>query len=463
MMSKDLCFLSITEAARLLADRDVSPVELTEAVLGRIKSSKAFRSAFIDVMADGALADAKRAEREIAGGDRTGPLHGIPVALKDIFDVAGLPTTAGSKLWEPPAARANSEVATRFLLAGCVLIGKTNLHEFAYGGTNINPHYGTPTNPWDSARVPGGSSGGSASAVALGMAFAAMGSDTGGSIRGPASYCGVTGLKPSFGLISRRGVVPVSMTLDHVGPMARSALDCAMVLDAIAGYDPADPYSANVPAGGYTRAIDAGVAGLRIGVPTNPLFRGLEPDVERAVRSAVQILEDLGARIIDLEAPWMDNTGGTITRTEFAWYHRKRLADPGLRKRFDQGTLTRQWRGPEPSAGDYFADLQRKAELTRRASSLMQEVDLIANPSTPRTAPTLAEAETPDFLKGHSFIGTIFNYASQPSISIPCGFAADGQPVGLMLSGARWNDALVLRAAHAFQQATDWHTRRPPM
>ncbi len=232
MMSKDLCFLSITEAARLLADRDVSPVELTEAVLGRIKSSKAFRSAFIDVMADGALADAKRAEREIAGGDRTGPLHGIPVALKDIFDVAGLPTTAGSKLWEPPAARANSEVATRFLLAGCVLIGKTNLHEFAYGGTNINPHYGTPTNPWDSARVPGGSSGGSASAVALGMAFAAMGSDTGGSIRGPASYCGVTGLKPSFGLISRRGVVPVSMTLDHVGPMARSALDCAMASQA---------------------------------------------------------------------------------------------------------------------------------------------------------------------------------------------------------------------------------------
>ena len=344
-----------------------------------------------------------------------------------------------------------------------MLAGKTNLHEFAYGGTNLNPHFGTPPNPWNRDRIPGGSSGGSAVAVALalGMAFCATGSDTGGSIRGPAAYCGVTGLKPTFGLISRRGVTPVSMNLDHVGPIARSALDCALAVRVMAGHDPRDPYSAPVPAEDYAAGIDVGIRGLRIGVPTNHFFDGLEPEVKALVRSALDVLDDLGADLMDIEIPWVASRPSCITRVEFSAFHRERIEDRDLFAEMCKGTLTRMWDSERPTAAQYYDDLQRKAELVRLGADLMGRVDLIATPGVPRTAPTIAEAGTESFLRSHRYPGGEFNQSGQPTLSVPCGFAVDGLPVGLMLTGGRWKERLLLRAGHAYQMATDWHVRRP--
>ena len=463
MKSTELTYLPISGLSQLIASGDVSPVEVTRAALDRIDALRGFDNTFTEVFEESACEEARAAESEIAGGVYRGALHGIPVALKDLCDVEGTVTTAGSKVLGDRPADSDCELARRFRAAGAVIIGKTNLHEFAYGGTGVNPHFGTPPNPWGMDRIPGGSSSGSAVAVATGMAPAAIGSDTGGSIRLPAAHCGITGLKPTFGRVSRRGVFPLSMTLDHVGPMTRSALDCALVLEAIAGYDPADPYSVDRKVERFSAGIDIGISGRRIGVPSNYFFEGLEPEAHESVTRALDVLSDLGAVLVDIEIPWAEEAFEiNISAVEAAWVHRDRLADPEVRTRIGGDTVSRMEVASDYSAGEFHSFLNRRYEIAALAAAMMEEVDLIANPSAPRVAGRIDEVQTLTYRSNLRFTG-VFNQTWQPSLSIPCGFGAEGLPLGLMLTGAVWNERLVLRAGHAFQQATDWHTARPPV
>ncbi|MDP6183298.1 MAG: amidase, partial [Gammaproteobacteria bacterium] len=320
----------------------MSPVEVTRASLDRIEALDGFSSTFLEVLGGSAATQAQIAESEIKRGLYRGALHGIPVALKDLCDVEGTVTTAGSKVLGERPSDTDCELARRLRAAGAIIIGKTNLHEFAYGGTGVNPHFGTPPNPWGLDRIPGGSSSGSAVSVATGMAPAAIGSDTGGSIRLPASHCGITGLKPTFGRVSRRGVFPLSMTLDNVGPMTRSALDCALVLEAIAGYDPGDPYSVDRQVEKFSAGIDIGIRGRRIGVPSNFFFEELEVGVEESVKQALDVLRDLGAVLVDVEIPWaLDAFQNNIVGIEAAWVHRERLADSEVSARIGKDTVSR--------------------------------------------------------------------------------------------------------------------------
>ncbi len=463
MNSTELTYLPVSELSRLIASRGVSPVEVTRAALDRIDALQGFDRTFLEVFGESASEQARAAESEIAGGRCRGALHGIPVALKDLCDVAGTVTTAGSKALADRPADSDCELAARLRAAGAVIIGKTNLHEFAYGGTGVNPHFGTPPNPWGIERIPGGSSSGSAVSVATGMASAAIGSDTGGSIRLPAAHCGITGLKPTFGRVSRRGVFPLSMTLDHVGPMTRSALDCALVLEAIAGYDPADPYSVDRKVERFSAGIDIGISGRRIGVPSNYFFEGLEPEAHESVTRALDVLSDLGAVLVDIEIPWAEEAFEiNIAAVEAAWVHRDRLADPEVRATIGGDTVSRLGLASEYTAGEFHSLLNRRYEIAAMAASMMEDLDLIATPSTPGVAGRIDEVHTLTYRPNLRFTG-VFNQTWQPSMSIPCGFGAEGLPVGLMLTGATWNERLVLRAGHAFQQATDWHTARPPV
>ena len=463
MKSTELHYLPISGLSRLIASGQISPVEVTRAALDRIDALREFDNAFTEVFEESALEAARTAESEIADGHYRGALHGIPVALKDLCDVEGTVTAAGAKALGYRPAESDGELAVRLRAAGAVIIGKTHLHEFAYGGTGVNPHFGTPPNPWGTDRIPGGSSSGSAVAVATGMAPAAIGSDTGGSIRLPSAHCGITGLKPTFGRVSRRGVFPLSMTLDHVGPMTRSALDCALMLEAIAGYDPGDPYSVDRPSERFSAGIDIGISGRRIGVPSNYFFEGLQPEAHASVTRALGVLSDLGAVLVDIEIPWAEEAFEiNIAGVEAAWVHRHRLADPEVRARIGGDTVSRLELGNQYSAGEYHGLLNRRQEIAALAASVMEEVDLIATPSTPGVAGRIEGVQTLAYRPNLKFTG-VFNQTWQPSLSIPCGFGAEGLPLGLMLTGALWNERLVLRAGHAFQQGTDWHTARPPV
>ena len=463
MKSTELNYLPISGLSRLIASGQISPVEVTRAALDRIDALKEFDNAFTEVFEESALEAARTAESEIADGRYRGALHGVPVALKDLCDVEGTVTTAGAKALGDRPAEGDCELAARLRAAGAVIIGKTNLHEFAYGGTGVNPHFGTPPNPWGMDRIPGGSSSGSAVAVATGMAPAAIGSDTGGSIRLPAAHCGITGLKPTFGRVSRRGVFPLSMTLDNVGPMTRSALDCALMLEAIAGYDPGDPYSVDRRSERFSAGIEVGISGRRIGVPSNYFFEGLQPEAHASVTRALDVLSDLGAVLVDIEIPWAEEAFEiNIAGVEAAWVHRDRLADSEVRARIGGDTVSRLEIGNQFSAGEFHGFLNRRYEIAALAASIMEEVDLIATPSAPGVAGHIEGVQTLAYRPNLKFTG-VFNQTWQPSLSIPCGLGAEGLPLGLMLTGAQWNERLVLRAGHAFQQATNWHTARPPV
>ncbi len=442
MTDRDLCFLDISAMAAAIKSGELSPLDLTESHLRNIDTAGPYAIAYLEVYAEEARARARAAADEIARGEYLGPLHGVPVALKDLCDVEGRRTTAGAIVLDDALKTEDSEVARRLRAAGAILLGKTNLHEFAMGGTSVNPHYGTPPNPWDPERVPGGSSGGSGVAVARGMAAGALGSDTGGSIRVPSSHCGVTGIKPTFGLVSRRGVWPLSMSLDHVGPMARGALDCALLLNSLAGYDPGAPYSVDRHPEDFTDGVRAGIRGRHVGVPTNFFFDDLEPDVERLVRAAIQDLRGLGARIVEIEIPWADDPLGDESRyvpVEAAWVHRQRLEDPELAARIGKDVLTRLRHGVGVDAGIYHRWLNRRAEIARLGDALFETVDLIATPTTHRTAAIITDTETLTYRRILSFT-SVFDFTHQPSISVPCGFDSAGLPVGLMLTGRRWND-----------------------
>ena len=467
----ELPFLTVAELGRLIQAKQVSPVEATEAYLERIDRIDGRVNSYITVCHEEARQAALAAEQEIVGGRYRGPLHGIPVAVKDQFDTAGIRTTYGSALEWDHVPDQDAVVVTKLKESGAVLLGKLNLSEFALGESFHHPG-GQPRNPWDLARNPGISSSGSAAATAAFLCASALAEDTGGSTRIPAAWSGLTGLRPTWGLVSRRGVAGVSWSMDTVGPISRSAEDCALTFQAIAGNDPQDPYSWSGPVPDYTREIQGGIDGLRIGVLREKVAEGgLAPDVRQAIESAVAQLGELGATSREISIPIVENAGAVskcITDMDGAMVHYERLKtriteyDHNTRVRLLTAILTP-------------AQALNKAQKVRtliRESVLeaLDEVDIIVLPTSPTGAPLLpteagikSQEDARSRISGvRNFTGA-FNVANLPALSIPCGFTEDNLPLSLQLVGRPMADGLLMRVAHSYQQVTDWHQRRPPL
>lgn len=464
LMAADLHWLSIAEAARLIQKRELSPVDLVDACLERVEALDGRFNAFITVLADEARAAARKAADEIANGLYRGPLHGIPVALKDIFAVAGAPMTAGSLIYRDVVSDEDSEVTRRLREAGAIVLGTLNLHEIALGATGINPHTGPALNPWNTGHITGGSSSGAGAAVAAGLCFAGMGTDTGGSIRIPAALCGVAGIKPTFGRVSRRGLLPLSWSLDHAGPLTRTVEDAAIVLQAIAGHDAGDPASSRVDVPDYSAPLADGLRGLRIGVPDRYFGEGIDADVEVAFREAVGQLEGLGAELKEFSPPHTDEMPGAIAAImlpEAFTFHqsamRERPEDIGedVRYRLELGAAY--------PAAEYIQALRFREMLVEAwREDVFGEIDLVATATAMVAARAIDQSDLSTTLSLIRHTNP-FNLLGTPAISVPCGFTGDGLPVGLQLAGRWYYEATVLRAAHAYESATDWHTRRPPL
>ncbi len=461
---QDLCWLTIAEAARRLAAGKLSSVELTRDCLQRIEALDPLLNSFITVTRDSAIREAEQADSETAHDSYRGPLHGIPIALKDIIDTAGVRTTAASAVFQDRIPEQDAEVVRRLRQAGAVIVGKTNLHEFAYGGSGYISHFGPARNPWDLGRVTGGSSSGSAAAVAAGLCLAAIGTDTAGSIRLPASCCGVVGLKPTYGLVSARGVIPLSWSYDHVGPIARSVEDCALVLQAIAGYDPQDPTSRELPIGDYLASLRGPVDSLRLGIAHPAFYSDLHPEVAGPLNEALGTLRGMVAEVqeVTLEI----DQDRTVFLAESYAYHAPRLQrDAGL---YHPETLRRIRAGENVSPADHARARERLQHMRRSAASLFRDVDALVTPTTPTVPPSFAELEArPDQLRPAELVmlrnTRPFNILGLPAISVPCGFTSAGLPIGLQIAAAPGREDLVLALAHACEQAAGWRLRRPPI
>ena len=466
----DLTRLTIAEAAPLIASRELSPVDLVRAHLERVADTDGRLNSFVTLLGDGAMAAARRAEAEIAAGEYRGPLHGIPIALKDLYYTKGVRTGMGSKIMRDFTPDYDAAVTERFAAAGAMMLGKLQMHEFALGVTSENPHDGDARNPWDTARATGGSSGGSGSAVATGQCMAALGSDTGGSIRIPSSLCGIVGLKPTFGRVSRVGVFPLAHSLDTVGPMVRSAADAAIVMNAIAGHDPRDPSSANHPDEDFTARLNEPISGVRVGVPQEYFYDVIDGEVSAAVQRAARTLADLGANVEECSVPALEDSitiSSAILLTEAAEVHmnnlRQRPDDIGedVRSRLEDGALT--------PATAYIKAQRMRTAFNRRLADTMRRYDILLAPATPIAAPL--RGDVPVELNGHSQsklallprLTRPFNICGYPTVSLPCGFTSGGLPIGMQLAARPFEDALALQVAHAYEGATDWHSRRPPI
>jgi aspartyl-tRNA(Asn)/glutamyl-tRNA(Gln) amidotransferase subunit A len=467
MAVPELCGLSLAKASKLLAAGDISALELTEAYLARIEAVDPRINAYITVTGERALDDARRADEEMQAGARRGALHGIPIGLKDLYETGGILTTGGGKFHAGHVPAGDCTAARKLREAGTVLLGKLNTHEYAYGVTTNNPHYGPTHNPWNLDHIPGGSSGGSGAAIAAGLATATLGTDTGGSIRMPASVCGVVGLKPTYGRVSKAGVIPLSYLLDHAGPITRTVEDAAIVLGAIAGYDPQDATTVRVPVGDYLAGLRDGVSGLRIGIPRDWFFDHLQDGVATAVEAAVGTLSSLGAELVDVDIPGVaEGTGAIlgIVLAEAQEIHSRALAERPQDFGADVGAIL----GSEaPDTEGIMAALRARDALTVAMRETLESVDLLLTPATPIVAAPIGQemvtyggVEEPILAAMIRCTGP-FNATGLPAISLPCGFDAGGLPVGLQLAGRPFDEALVLRAAHAYEQATDWHQRTP--
>jgi aspartyl-tRNA(Asn)/glutamyl-tRNA(Gln) amidotransferase subunit A len=453
---------TIVQLAPRLRRKDVSPVELTRACLDRIEKLNPVLNAFITVTAESALAEARAAEIEISRGEWRGPLHGIPIALKDLIDTAGTRTTAASGLYQNRVPAEDAEVVCRLRRAGAVILGKNNLHEFAYGGSSLVSFFGDVHNPWNVEHVAGGSSGGSAAAVAAEFCYAAIGTDTAGSIREPAALCGCVGIKPTYGRVSARGVIPLSWSLDHVGPLAATVGDAAAVLQVIAGYDPLDVGSADVPVSDYVSGLGEATKALRVGVPRAYFFDDLDDEVRAGVEQALVVIRTLVAEIHDVRIEVIADR--TVQAAESFAYHADHVArTPEL---YQPETLRRIRSGENISAEQY---IQRRRELDwerRRARDFFGDVDLLVTPATPIPAPAIGDLKKdPEALRPAELKllrnTRPFNVWGLPAVSLPCGFTKSGLPIGLQIAGPPWREDLVLRLAHAYESATAWHDRRP--
>ena len=461
-MQTSLTRLTLAEAAEQVKHRRISPVELTKACLSLIERYNPVLNAFITVNSASALSEAAEAEREIQSGHWRGPLHGIPVGLKDIIDQKDVSTTAGSAVLKDTIAVADAEVTRRLRQAGAVLIGKLNLHEFAYGGSGIISHFGPVRNPWDTARITGGSSSGSAAAVAVGMCFAALGTDTAGSIRLPAAYCGIVGLKPSFGLVSRRGVFPLALSYDHVGPMARTVEDAAIVLDAIAGYDPADPGSRQFSQSSYQEAIRRSTAALRVAIATEYFHEGIEPEIESELRTAVAQITAHTLSVRDVKVPVDEDR--TVHIYEAYQYHEQFLAE--YRDQYDPQTLKRILQGQDVTEEQYRAARCTLDALRRRSAEIFRDVDVLITPTVPVSPAPIVDLQAglPELRKRELIMlrnTRPFNVLGLPTITVPCGFTGEGLPIGMQISAGEGAERKVLAIAHQFEQRTEWHHRIP--
>jgi aspartyl-tRNA(Asn)/glutamyl-tRNA(Gln) amidotransferase subunit A len=446
---------TITELVPRLRRKEVSPVELTSACLQRIEKLNSVLNAFITVTADSAMAEARKAESEIARGEWRGPLHGIPVALKDLIDTAGVRTTAGSKVFENRVPEQDAEVVRRLRQAGAVILGKNNLHEFAYGGSSLVSYFGDTRNPWNAEHIAGGSSGGSAAAVGAGLCFAAIGTDTAGSIREPGALCGCVGLKPTYGRVSTRGVIPLSWSLDHVGPIAASVGDTSIVLQAIAGYDARDVGSTNVPVSDYVSARNVGAKNLRVGIPRAYFYDDLDDEVRAAVEQAIDTIRTLVGEVRDvkLDVP----TDRVVALEESYAYHAENVARaPEL---YQPETLRRIRSGEKISAAEYILRRREQDEQRRRADQIFAEVDLLVTPTTPIAAPKIADLKKdPAAMRPAELIllrnTRPFNVWGFPAISLPCGVTKAGLPIGLQIAGPKWREDWVLGLANAYERMT---------
>jgi aspartyl-tRNA(Asn)/glutamyl-tRNA(Gln) amidotransferase subunit A len=455
---------SIVELGELLRRRSISPVELTSDCLARIEKLNSTLNAFITVTADAALTQARRAEKEIQHGQCRGRLHGIPLALKDLIDTAEIRTTGGSALFKDRLPAHDAEVVRRLKDAGAVLLGKQNLHEFAYGGSSVVSYYGAVHNAWNPAHIPGGSSGGSATAVAAALCCGAVGTDTGGSIREPAALCGVVGLKPTLGRVSTRGVIPLSPSLDHVGPIAWTVADVAVMLQAIAGHDRKDPNSADLPVVDYVAGLRERPELMRIGVPRKFFYEEIDPEVASAVEQALSVLKTHAASIQELALAVP--TDRTLLAAEAYAYHAEFITrSPAL---YQPETLRRIRSGADVSATDIVERRRELPQVRREIGRVFESVDVLVTPTTPIPAPSIAElTQNPDLLRPQEILllrnTRPVNIWGLPAISVPCGFTQAGLPIGLQIIGPHWGERNVLRLAHAYEQATAWHKRQPKM
>lgn len=448
--------LSIVEAAELLRQKKISPVDLATACLDCIERLNPLLNAFITVTRESAMAEARVAEDEISRGQWRGPLHGIPIGLKDLIDTAGVRTTCGSALFADRVPTEDAFVVQCLKRAGAVLLGKQNLQEFAYGGTSVSSHYGPVHNPWNPKHIAGGSSGGSAAAVAAGMCFAAIGSDTGGSIREPAAFCGIVGLKPTYGRVSTRGVFPLSWSLDHVGPICRSVRDAALMLEAIAGYDALDATCVDWPTEPYAK--DLGVKrDFRIGVVRQPFFADLDAEIELAINEAIEVIRRMSSRVIEVDLPSIPTA---VQAPEVYAVHKNYYANspelyrPWMRERLAQAASA--------DTAAYVTDRFALERVRRTVNDVFAKVDLLITPTTPvppitiEAASNMSPAPASEIWLRNT---RPFNAYGLPTISIPGGFTSAGLPIGLQIAGPRFGEGRVLAFAHAFEQSTDWHKR----
>jgi aspartyl-tRNA(Asn)/glutamyl-tRNA(Gln) amidotransferase subunit A len=458
----DVALLPLQAASALIHSRRTSSVDLVRACLDRIARHDRELGTFITLTADSALDEAKRADADLANGVDRGPLHGIPVALKDLYDTEGVRTTAGSRIFADRVPDRDSAVVEKLRSAGAVFLGKLNLHEWALGVTNQNPHFGPACNPWDTSRIPGGSSGGSAVAIASGFCFMSPGSDTGGSIRIPASLCGIAGLKPTYGRVSLRGAIALSWTLDHAGPLARTVGDLALALNAIAGHDPLDPSSSDVATEDYASGIEDAIKDVRVVIPTNHFFDGVDTEVDVAVREAARVLVSLGATVTEMALPRAELLGPTqraILLTDAAAVHREHLRERAADIGAD--VLTRLRTGQTFTGMDYAQARRDRDELRREWLAVLREHDVILSPTTPITAPPRDGEDAVAAAQRLTANTSPFNLTGLPAVSVPCGFTQAGLPIGLQLAAGPWREALLLRVARAYEHATPWHERQP--
>jgi aspartyl-tRNA(Asn)/glutamyl-tRNA(Gln) amidotransferase subunit A len=464
--TNDLFYLAITEAAAGLRRKDFSPAELTKACLARIEAIDGKLHSFINLKADLALRQAEQAARELYSGHDRGPLHGIPIALKDLYITKGMRTTCHSAVLENWTPDHEATAVAKLQEAGTILLGKLGMHEFAFGGPSVDAPFPAVRNPWNTAHIPGGSSSGSGAALAGGLCYGALGSDTGGSIRTPSSHCGIVGIKPTYGRVSRFGVVPLSWSLDHAGPMARSVEDCAILLQAIAGYDAKDPASANLAAPDFRADLRDGIKGLRVGVPRAHWFdenKGTDPETEAVFDNALKTLESLGAVIVKIDGKAFSiarKANQTILVCEAYAYHEKTLQVTPMK--FGSSVRRRMLEGAFLSAADYITAQRVRSVLNEQIRANFSRVDVFAVPGAARP-PEAFETMDPNEQNLRPNFTNPFNLTGLPAISVPCGFTSGNLPVGLQIAARPFEEATCFCVAYAYEQATEWHKRRPPI
>jgi aspartyl-tRNA(Asn)/glutamyl-tRNA(Gln) amidotransferase subunit A len=464
--SQDLTAFTLKRASDLLRRKETSPVELTQACLKRIEQYNPAVNAFITVTAEQALASAREMEAEARRGKWRGPLHGIPIALKDNIDTAGVRTTGASELFKDRVPAEDAEVVRKLKSAGAIILGKLNMHEFAYGATSAVTYFGPVHNPWALDRISGGSSGGSAAAIASNFCFGTLGTDTGGSIRIPSSHCGVVGLMPTYGRVSNRGVIPMAWTLDHVGPISKTVEDSALILRVIAGFDAMDPTTADVPVPDYNQAFHIQVSKLRLGLPRAGFFDNLNAEYAKAVDVAIDVLRKLTASITDVRLP-PAVAAPTVWGPETYAYHAKWLTESP--EKYQAATRVLMIRSNEVKP-DVYAEARRQVDLARvKIKEVFRSVDLLITPTMKAPPAAIADAlRPPPAASPTANPGIVtngnpwaFDVYGIPAITLPCGFTSSGLPIGLQISAAPFAEDTMLALAHAYEQATEWHTRRP--